>query len=198
MKKNAIFWIILVALINSVPSQAQKNEASDAWLKTGSKLTYHLVNVTREYDFIITNLMMDKDIVFNWAMTDPVNYSGKIKIPSEAIDTAHTMVNYFADGSDQNLQGKTTVWVSRAVYKSMKAGAPVSINLDRKQEILTFKRMETAGIVVDGKDVVLGVLVCETDAGNVIKILDNPRWPLIIKLETAFMIELKSVETAKN
>ena len=198
MKKNAILWMVMLTIVNVLPALAQKNETSHAWLKTGSKLTYHLVNVTREYDFIITNLVMDKDIVFSWAMTDPVNYSGKIKIPAEAIDTAHTMVNYFADGSDQNLQGKTTVWVSRAVYKSMKAGTQVIIILDRKPEILSFKRMETAGIVVDGVEVKLDVLVCETDAGNVIKILDNPRWPLIIKLETAFMIELKSVETVKN
>ncbi|MCK9612454.1 MAG: hypothetical protein PHR81_09430 [Bacteroidales bacterium] len=197
MKK--VFILIFAVLIfgNTQNVFSQQENKSENWLKTGSKLTYHLLNISKEYDFVITDLVMDNNIAFTWNMTAPANSSGKVKMFYGAIDTANKIVNYFSNGSSQNMVNKTTVWLSRKVYKKIKSESPTTLIIDDTEEIVNFIRNEKYPITVDGAKLDYDVMVAESATGSKFWILDNPQYPLIIKMELAFTIDLRSVETKK-
>lgn len=197
MKKVYILAAIILLTGLTPKSFAQKNEGPNAWLKTGSVLTYHLLNITKEYDFVVSDLVIGNDISLKWKMTEPVNYSGSVKMSSAAIDTATKIVDNFSDGSSFNMVDKTTIWLSRKLYKLIKSQSPAKINIDNKDEILNFVRNEKYPVKVDGVQKDLDVIVAESATGSKFWLLDNPQYPLIIKMELGFTIDLRSVETAK-
>jgi len=80
MKKVFLLIVVLFSVGFAFNSFAQKIENPGTWFKTGSVLTYHVLNVTKEYDYIVSDLVVDNNIAFNWKMTEPVNYSGSVKI----------------------------------------------------------------------------------------------------------------------
>ena len=142
MKKVYILAAIILLTGLSTKSFAQKNEGPNAWLKTGSVLTYHLLYITKEYDFVVSDLVMGNDISLKWKMTEPINYTGSVKMFSAAIDTSSKIVNNFSDGSSLNMVDKTTIWLSRKLYKLIKSQSPTKITIDTKNEILNYVRNE--------------------------------------------------------
>ncbi len=197
MKRIYLLAAIIILTGISATGFSQKKENPGTWFKTGSVLNYHLLNTTKEYDFIVSDLIMDNNIAFSWKMTEPVNYAGKIKIFSAAIDTATIMVNYFKDGSSQNMVNKTTCMLSRKIYKLLKGQQAVNLTIDDKIETINFVRNEKYPVKIDGVQQDLDVMVAESATGTKIWILDYPQYPLIVKMEVAFTIDLRSVETAK-
>ncbi|HNZ41805.1 MAG TPA: hypothetical protein PLI16_03555 [Bacteroidales bacterium] len=196
MKRLFILAAILLT-IGIVPrSLAQKHEVKSPWFKNGSVLTYHVVNGAKEYNYIVSDLDLSKDISFRWKMTEPVNYNGSIKIFDAALDTAMKMVNYFENGSALDMNNKTTAMFSRKAYKMLIGQQPVSVNIDNAQETVGFERYENYHITVDGVQQQVEVMVASTATGKKFWILDNPKFPLIIKMELAFTIDLRTVNTA--
>ncbi|MEI6123711.1 MAG: hypothetical protein WCQ95_08785 [Bacteroidota bacterium] len=188
-------FVFIVMLLMSVNTFSQKNETANKWLVSGTKLTYHIVNITNEYDFLISNLLIDKDVSFKWMMSDPINYSGEIKMTRDALDTASTIVNYFADKSVQHFTDKSSGWLSKKLYRSLKNNTGAKIIIDKKPETITFKQNEKYTVIVDGVDVLLDVMYAETASGFKFWILDDAKNPLIVKMQLAFTLELKKIDT---
>lgn len=196
MKTKLFFLLLLMSCTLSL--YAQKKDKANAWMKSGSVLTYHLLNVTKEYDFIMSELVLEEDISFKWVMTEPVNYQGNVTIVGAAMDTASEVVNYFKNFSQLKLVNKTTVWVSRKLFKKLKEKGEAVIIIDKEPEKIMFKRNGTYSVMLDGTAVELNALVCETDKQNVFIVLDDEKYPLVLKMEISFLIELKSIETLKK
>lgn len=197
MKRIYILFALLF-LTGMIPkSFSQQNEKTGNWFKTGSVITYHVVNATKEYDYVVSDLVIDKNIAFNWKMTEPVNYTGSIKIFNNAVDTASIMVNNFENGSNMTMINKTTAMISRKLYKRLLSQVPVNITFDNRNEVLKFVRNETYSATIEGVQQDLDVMVAETETGNTFWILNNPQYPLIIKMKLDFTIALKSVVTSK-
>ncbi len=196
MKARAMSLLIFLSMVSFV-SQAQKNDNPNKWLTTSAELTYHFSNITNEYDFVVSELQINKTVSFKWKMSEPVNYSGTVKISEGALDSALSMVNYFADKSAQSFTDRTTVWQSRKVYRKLKDKLPAEIYVDKKSETLNFRSDTTYKVLMDGADTQLTVIYAETSSGYKFWILDDPRNPLIVKMQLVFLVELLSVKTAK-
>jgi hypothetical protein len=196
MKKVLILAtvILLTGIVSN--SFAQQKDGPVIWLKTGSVLSYHVMNADEGYDYIISDLVMASNISFNWKMTSPANSNGSVQISSMAIDTATTMITNFENGSKLNLEDKTTVMLSRKLYKMIKSLAPAKITLDKTSEIFKYVRNESYPVKVDGTVQNLDVMLAESATGKKIWILDYPKCPLIIQMQLGFTIYLQSVEAA--
>lgn len=197
MKKVLILAAFILLTGIAQTSIAQQKEGPATWLKTGSVLSYHLMAQNEGYDYIVSDLIMKNDISFNWKMTSPINHSGSVKISSMAIDTATSIINKFADGSTLNLQDKTTVLISRKLYKLIKSQAPAKITMENSSEIFNYVRNENYPVKIDGTVQKLDVMLAQSPAGNKIWILDYPQYPLIIQMQLDFTLYLQSVEAAK-
>ncbi len=187
--------LLLAFLTLSYFSFAQTKETS--WLKNCTKLSYHVNYNALEYNFILDSLLVNDGISFNWKMTDPMNYSGKVKMSSEALDTATAQNNFFGNNSNLDLTNKTTIWVSKKVYKAIKKGRSVIIDPSLGREKLTFKSAEKLKANMNGKSESFDVLYATTDSGNKFWILDDPSNPLIMKMYLGWTIEIKDITTSK-
>lgn len=174
---------------------AQKNDAS--WLKKCTGLTYHINYNAIEYDFKIDSIKATNDISFQWKMSDPMNYTGKVKILKQALDTSTALYNFFADSSNITLDNKTTVWVSKKVYKAIKKGGSIKIDAGLGREKLTFKSNEKISAMVNGSNKSFEVLYATTESGNKFWILDDPSNPIIMKMYLGWTIEIKEIVTGK-
>ncbi|HNX89267.1 MAG TPA: hypothetical protein PKH58_09300 [Paludibacteraceae bacterium] len=197
MKKVLILAAFVIFAGIASTSFAQKHEVKSTWFKNGSVLTYHVQNVTKEYDYIVSDLVLGLDVAFKWKMTDPVNYKGNITIYDAAIDTAMKMVNYFENNSSLNLTNSTTAMFSRKAYKQLISQQSINVTVDKDKETIIFDRYENYPIEVDGVKQDVEVMVAKSESGKKFWILDNPKYPLILKMELAFTIDLRSVVTAK-
>ena len=193
--KNLLFISILFTSMTLISFSCSQKK--NYWLKSGSTLTYHLVNGDNQYDFIVDNLKIDKEVSFKWTMGEPVNNTGSVTMSSKALGESTKIVNYFSDGATQNMEEETTVWLSRKIYEQIKNKKPIDISIDGTTEILNFKNNEKLKIKADGADEEVNVLYAETESGNKLWILDEPQNPLIIKMQVGFTIELISVSSGK-
>lgn len=196
--KKVLILATVILLTGIVPNSfAQQKEGPATWLKTGSVLSYHIMNVNEGYDYIISDLVMKNSISFNWKMTSPINYTGSVQISDMAIDTATAMINNFKNGSSMNMQEKTTVLLSRKLYKMLKSQAPAKITMDNTSEIFNYVRNENYPVKIDGTEQKLDVMLAQSTTGNKLWILDYPQYPLIIQMQIGFTLYLQSVEVAK-
>lgn len=197
MKKVLILAAFVLLAGISSKSFAQKHEVKSTWFKTGSVMTYHVLNVTKEYDYIVSDLVLGLDVAFKWKMTDPVNYKGNITIHDAAIDTAMKMVNYFEDNSSLNMTNSTTAMFSRKAYKQLISQQSINVTVDKDSETIIFDRYENYPIEVDGVKQDVEVMFAKSESGKKFWILDNPKYPLILKMELGFTIDLRTVVTVK-
>ena len=165
------------------------------WPCSGNTLTYHLVNGDKQYDFIVSELVMDKNISFRWKMTEPANITGTVKMNKKALDKATNIVDEFSNMSALVMNNETTVWLSRKIYKNLKNQKPIDVKFDGKEETLTFKGNETFKVKVNDSVKEVNVLYVESNNGHQLWILDNEINPLIIKMQLDFTIELVNVIT---
>lgn len=187
MKKLLIFLFALFSFA------AMSQSKTDSFLKQCSKLTYRVNFNAIEYDFIIDSLKTSNDISFCWRMTEPMVSSGKICVKKFALDTATVMNCFFADSSNDTLTSATTVWVSKKVYKAMKKGGSVGIDVGIGREKLSFKSKEKITTKQNGNNKSLNVFYCATASGNKFWILDDPANPLILKMYLGWTIEIKEI-----
>ncbi|HNW70766.1 MAG TPA: hypothetical protein PKI01_10210 [Bacteroidales bacterium] len=197
MKKVIITAVIILLTGTVLNSFAQQKEGPATWLKTGSVLSYHLMAQNEGYDYIVSDLIMKNSISFKWKMTSPINYTGSVQLSDMAIDTASSMIANFENGSSLNLQDKTTVWLSRKLYKTLKSQAPAKITIENSSEIFNYVRNESYPVKIDGTVQKLDVILAQSPAGNKLWILDYPQYPLIIQMQLDFTLYLQSVEVAK-
>ncbi len=195
MKKSVFILSVFILAGIFIISCNPKNDSPNAWHRSGSTLTYHLNDGSRAYDFIVSDLLLSEEISFSWKMTEPINSTGKVKITNNAMENANKTVNYFADGSSQTMDNETTIWISRKILKTCKAKEVTEIDLDGEIDSLTYKGNEKYKVKVDGKEQELDVLLLEGLNGNKLWVLDDDKYPLLIKMELQFTIELLSVET---
>lgn len=184
--------VLFSTLANMAYSQHSKGtkKANMKWLKAGTKLVY---TVDNDYDFTVTVKNLKKGVVFNFSMKKGMR-TGNITITPEAFENATKENNYFHSG-DETYTDKTTVWVSKVVYNSLKNKKPISINPFEGAETLSFVGEEIMNVKIDGKIMALPVLHGKTDRGSEYWILDNPKSPLILHMILNFDVAISEIIT---
>jgi hypothetical protein len=134
MKKYQAFFVLFFF---TTILFAQEVENPVLSIKQGTRLVYQVDNNGKMYDFIVKITEAGNNgIKFQWEMTSPVNYSGKITLTAQALAKANSLFNYFQNNSDEILTNQTTVLLSDDVYKKV---------IKRKKCALDFGSRTTMG-----------------------------------------------------
>lgn len=176
---------------------AQKNNPDPVWLNPSSKLIYHFKSITNEYDFIVSAITINKGVSFKWKMTEPLNYSGEIKMLPSALDSSVRIINFFTDKSSLQLSDRSSVWVSKKIFNSLKNQQPLLIQIDKQSDTIYYRGSQKYEISINDNKLILDVIIAETEAGYRFSILDNAQNPLIVEMDLGFSIELLKIETNK-
>jgi hypothetical protein len=159
-----------------------------------TKATYAVDFGGEKYKFIIEIIQDDPEIVFNWKMTTSRgDKEGNISMAAEAVQSATAQYNLFENG-EIVLDDKTSVWVSRDVFKSLRSGAETTMNAMGEDKTFVRKNVPAGTeVVVSGKPV--SVIYAEAlDGSEKFWILNNPKMPLIMKMDLGWKIGIEKIE----
>lgn len=154
----------------------------------------------RDYDFRVTNPVVDMDngAKFRFKMTGDNSITGRVSISKEALATAHDQNNNFANG-DLDLTDKTTVWISKEVFKELKENGASTMGADSwgakeyKMVEPYFSSDNYYPVNIDGKTLYIPCIKVASEDGQEIWIADDESNPLILKMDISFTIELVQV-----
>ncbi|HAV92316.1 TPA: hypothetical protein DCW38_03960 [candidate division WOR-3 bacterium] len=198
---SAIIIIMILsslAIFTGCPKSAASKASGEmpAFAQEGMKLVYHVEYFGDEYDFIVDVNKLSKDIAFDWSMTSPVNSSGTAVLREKALSSATKLFNYFSDGDTLDFDEEyTSVWVSRAVYDALKKNDMVTIDAGDGDETLTFEDIEKMTVLIDGEDADLDCIYSSSDLFGWFWILDNRKFPIIVKMDIGWTITLTEIIT---
>jgi len=195
IKRNYIIKFIVVILSTSIVSSCSstKSLAKEGIILTeGADLYYEVQANDDKWNFDLNINHFENSISFDY---DLGNKSGTISIDEKALKKSTDLYNYFGNGY-KRLTEKTAVWVSKKMFKDLKAGKPVAIGLgssNSKRELFTLKGKETYsfGNKADGVPYNIPVFVIATkDNEKEIWIADDPNNRLIVMMKIEFRIDL--------
>jgi hypothetical protein len=192
MKNYLVCLLLFVVFVSSESISAQKKSKND-WLKSGDTLVYDVINQKKQYNFIVRHLQIENNIAFDWNMTSPNEMAGSLVISRYALDTATMQKNYFQDG-ESVLTDKTCVWVSKKVYNAMKKKKPVTINSGNGMAVLEYKGKEDYTFKLNGVEHTVKVIYGVTKKAEKYWILDDPKNPIILKMDLGWTVKLMDVK----
>ncbi len=186
MRHIAIFTFFLVLTpamaLAGAPPEA-KGDVAPAWYKVGTVMTWGVDAFGKQYDFVVTLKRLDKEVEFEWQMTQPVNRKGSVKMTEIALASATKQHNMFS-GGPLTLADKTTVWVSQVVLKQYRAKY-IDHHLDTgsgPKIFLPNKKDTSYKVVIDGTETEFKLLHLKGEDEH-LWILDNLAAPVIFKDE---------------
>lgn len=183
-RKTTLFFFAIIVINQGFAQKAAK------WLSPGTKMTY-LVN--EDYDFVVTVKSLKKGVEFDWSMRKG-SLTGNVKITPEALKDATAQNNYFYGGGEV-YKDKTSIWVSKKVYQSLKDKTPIQIQPSKVVENLNYVADETMSVKIDGVETQLKVLHGRTDRGSEFWILDDPKAPIILRMIIDFEVRITEIST---
>ncbi|MFK7748286.1 MAG: hypothetical protein AB8B65_07850 [Kordia sp.] len=192
--KNLIKLIVIIVVTSIVSScSSTKSLAKEGILLIeGSDLYYEVQAGDEKWNFDLNINHFGNSISFDYDLGDA---SGTISIDEKALKESTNLYNYFGNGY-KRLTEKTTVWVSKKMFKDLKSGKPVAIGLgnsDSEKELFTLTGKETYsfGNKEDGVPYNIPVLIVATkDAKKEIWIADDSNNRLIVMMKLDFRIDL--------
>ncbi|MBT9559305.1 MAG: hypothetical protein IV100_24940 [Myxococcales bacterium] len=158
----------------------------------------YVYQVDDSYLFIVTlTAHSAKGYEFKWLMTNDIGKQGRVVVPKAAKDAAKKLFNYFGSG-ESKLTDETSVFVSTAVWKDLKAKKAVTLGLGK--EDATFIDADDGGFMpvpVDSRYGDIGsvpvIVVADKAKGYSMTLLDNVDFPLIVKMDIGFKVRLLAV-----
>lgn len=197
MKNIALFFVCLIGLVNTVNAQGEPaSDGTPAQITVGTQLIYEVNTATAKYQFIVTVKKLDDGITFDWKMTAPINKKGTVVMAEEAVENAAGLFNYFATDTAK-LTDQTSVWISRTMWREMhNEDEMVLISLDNGEATGFFREDgEAHKITYKGKplDMKVSNLKSLTDT-QTITVWENEKFPIILKMDLGWTIELKEIK----
>jgi hypothetical protein len=187
----------ILAILNKYTAKADTIPKIDA----NSKLTYNVNANGAKYDFIVEVIQTSPEIVFEWKMTldNRSDKQGTLTISEDAAKSAIDMYNSFQNG-EINLTDKTSVWMSKAAFGSLRTGAATELNTGSGAKLFYRKKTDTnTQIKMKGSNKPLNVIYAESeDKSEKLWILNNPYMPVILKMDLGWTIEIASIEPGKQ
>lgn len=187
--KKFIFPLLLSFILMTLNLNAQE-EKKDIVISQGSKINWTL---SLGYPFNIVVNSVKPDFSFKWDMGG--NETGSVTLTSKALKKATKMFDYFNKGTDVIKEDETTVIFSKALFKKLKAGKSAEMSLDGINQNIRFVQNTTMKVMVDGVEANLPVVYAETDKSCKFWIWDNAAWPMILKMEMGWSLEIVSIST---
>ncbi|HEY9783947.1 MAG TPA: OmpA family protein [Candidatus Obscuribacterales bacterium] len=138
---------------------------------------------------------------YRWRMSAPARASGIRAVEAVDVKNSHKVSFFYPYLQTCTLVGYTNiVRISDALYSILKAGGTTDFELDGPDSPLRFNREilplpheirgvgeEEAEVFVNDQPVVVRAIKAETDNGWLYWILDNPRFPIMIRGQGPFL-----------
>jgi hypothetical protein len=195
MKALFVFFVAITAFATNSLAQTPAGE-TNIEIKVGTQLVYEVHSDSIKYQFIITIKKLDDGITFDWQMTAPINKKGTVEMTDEAVESATGLFNFFSAGQTK-LTTQTSVWISRQTWADMHGEDEMAlISLDNGEATGFFRedgevcRPTYKGAAATMKTSNLKSLV---DA-QTITVWENEAFPIIVKMDLGWTIELKEIK----
>ncbi len=190
LRKFIFAFSIIVSFTGCFKFFSVKNVMEEKLLKSQTILIYK-VTFEEEYMLKIKILDYSKDLIFDYYLTG-IDYadSGRIKIFYRDLENApFTFMNYF-DLKLKNLTGKTSIVISRKLFKKFMNKKTLSIDFGDGIENLTLSDECKFKCVVDGKEEYLDCLNAVSNYWGYFSFLKNAKQPVILSMDIGYQIEL--------
>jgi ankyrin repeat protein len=164
-------------------------------LQSGSKLVWAVDYDGEKYDFIVNVKNMRPNLIVLWQMTNEERYSGIMTITEKALKYAEWQQNYFGSGDqDILLEDATSIWVSDAVFKSLKAGKITNMAGDREINDLIPRGLNLLPAKINGVYKMLEVITAsDAKAEEFYQILNSEANPIILKMRFGWELVIKEI-----
>lgn len=191
MMKNLIPFLALLFFLTSCASKKKLAQAKITFIE-GSNLFYEVRMGGEKYNFDLNiNEFSDDVISFDWEMGG--ERSGTIAMNNPSLSNATSLFNYFSGGY-KLLKNQTSVWLSKQLFKDLKSGKAVEIDLGNgNKEIFKYQEPETFSFGNKGDGVphnIPVIVIANEDASKEIWIMNDPQNRLIVMMNLDFRIDL--------
>ncbi len=197
MKNVGLFFLCILAFAKGLIAQTEPTtDGTPAQIAVGTQLVYEVTTATAKYQFIVTVKKLDDGITFDWRMTAPINKKGTVIMTEDAVESAAGLFNYFANDTAR-LDDQTSVWVSRTMWREMhNEDEMVLISLDNDEATGFFREDgEAHKISYKGKSLDMKVSNLKSLTDNqTITVWENEKFPIILKMDLGWTIELKEIK----
>lgn len=193
MKQIAICAVLFLAVFTTGKCQAD----SAVNIKPATKLIYDVNANGNKYQFIVTVKNLGNGVTFDWTMTTPDNLSGTVEMTPGALDSAHALYNFFTGGMTK-LTSQTSVWLSKSVWNDIHDEDEMTdLKLDDETDDSFIRFAMPDGYAVNFKGAVSTVPCSELRSlftDNVITVWENEKFPIILKMNLGWTIELREIK----
>lgn len=184
-----------ISLFFSIPFNLFSTTPAVNVIKNGTVLVYYVYYDSKDYELTVKINKLDKEQVYTWNMVGVTNTSGVLKLDESAVNEATSIVHFMPSGN-MTLNDQCAIIISKKIFNSIKDKNEVEINTNSENnERLNFGSpiYHTQSFLYN--DNLLKEFNCisinHDDAQ--ITYINNPDFPLIVKLELDWMLKLKSV-----
>jgi hypothetical protein len=198
---SIIVFILLVLLGCQSARYNQKVEVNDLNLRPYYQINYNLASGGERYQFIVDLLEFEPYRSFKFTMTNTNETSSVITITPGALDTGYAEKNYFNRWVD-TLDDKTlTVWFSNYMFSTLLAGDTAYFDGD-----IGWAGIERTAYYNAGRELysyelngvpqtieVIKVVEAEKTKPKKFWVLNNPKNPMIVKMNVGWEIWLKEI-----
>ena len=195
-------WVLQLCLLLAVvaPAQQLSSTALEDYthklqLSSGLALLTSVYNgydsgghLIGDYDVATTfSDVSDRGFGVSWNMTYPANQSGHGFVPYAQQSHKVSVYSWNTGGPPAGY----CVWdrLSDAIYQDLKAGRETGFQFDGAISDVSLKKIaeEDLAVLVNERKVKIHALKGQTPKGWTVWVLDNPGFPIIVKITTNFM-----------
>jgi hypothetical protein len=196
LTKKIFPLLVMILFINCAKDFKIKNSEYSHFFKEGSTFIYEVSSWGDKYELMIEIKKMDKNLHYKYQVEDDTIFKVKdeVMISQKSLENSEKIFMNLWDYSVSNLDDKTSLFFSKRVFQDLVNKKEVTIDVGDGEEHLTFERKTVYNCVVDGKEVELKAIYATSDLFGYFWILDDERFPLILKMEVGYIIELKEID----
>ncbi|MEO0280757.1 MAG: hypothetical protein ABIN05_00215 [candidate division WOR-3 bacterium] len=196
--RKKIFPILVIILsITCAKDFKVKTSEYSYFFKESSTFIYDVSSWGDKYELVIEIKKMDKNLHYRYRLEDDTifKFVDDVVVLQKSLENSDRIFMNLWDYNVSNLDDKISVFFSKKVFKDLVNKKEVTIDVGDGEEHLTFERKTTYNCVIDGKEIELKAIYATSDLFGYFWILDDERFPLILKMEVGYIIELKEINT---
>lgn len=197
LTKKMFPLLFLILSINCAKDFKIKNSGYSTFFKDGSSFIYEVSSWGDQYELVIEIKKIDKNLFYRYQVEDDTIFKveDNVTVSQKSLENSSKIFMNLWDYNISDLEDKTSVFFSKKVFKDLVNRKEVTIDVGDGDEHLTFEGKTFYNCVVDGKEVELKAVYATSDLFGYFWILDDERFPLILKMEVGYIIELKEINT---
>uniref|UniRef100_A0A7C3N7W2 DUF3108 domain-containing protein n=1 Tax=candidate division WOR-3 bacterium TaxID=2052148 RepID=A0A7C3N7W2_UNCW3 len=194
--KKFLLTLFIILTVNCAKDFKTQSSQYSKFFKSGTTLVYEVSSWGDMYTLKVEIEKIKGDLTYKYTLSDGnVVGEGEINISKKSLENSIKIFMNFWDGGIVDTKEKTSILFSKKVFRDLVNKKEVTIDVGDGEEHLTFGNKDSYFCVVDGKEIELKCINASSDLFGYFSILDDYSFPLILKMEVGYIIELKEIIT---